>query len=883
MRTFKTFCLSVLPRAVDMGDRCYLSLNVFAAFDLADTPRILLEQSLWRFLPAAAPGFAEAGMPKVRTEYLVFGNAHSADAVPVPRLRAGVRFAGKTKALNVWGERHWDGRGISAPLPFTSAPLDWSLAFGGADLADNPVGLGHVKGILPAPPLAQPLLLPRLEEPTAPWVTDMARNKCAGFSPIEIDKPQRTCFQGSFDESWLKQRAPAMPADFNWRFYQVAPEDQQFEQALAGNESFEWHNLHPTLPLIAGALPGICPAAFICRVGETDLEPVPTQLRTVLFFPEQQRVVLIWQGVAHTADEEMNDLAALLVGAERLGQPKSIEHYQQVFQDRSDRKNGMLAVLREQALLPDGLDFEPLVDIDGILTADPPADSFAARATRRAERVNEGARAEVAALGMNPDEHAPPAKLAARKLPTKVEDLPAFFEALQRETLGLKERAMQAVESTVAASERDLAHLPFDAALLRREIHTPPSGPPLPLAPGRIDGLKSLTEQAKASGVDIGEIHQMADDKQLHGEWHDGDRMATEQYRRHAHHQAPSTRAEQRHAKRQQQWVQERLNARQPLAGLDLTGADLRAFDFRGVNLDKAMLESALLSGVRFDGASMCDAVLAHADLEHAVLDGCDLARCNLGKAKLGHASLVQASLDHAILSNADLSAAKLTKANLAHAQVQGALLNDANLDGAVLDGLLLNELCLDGASLVGAFARKTVFLKTSMKGTDCRRLQGTRAVFLDIDAKGLSFEEAVLDGASFVEGTQLFRCSFKASSMLRALGRGISFQECDFTLARLDGAMLMHADLSRTNFRLASGIEANLTRALLTQANFEGANLHGALLTSSQAAGANFTAVNLFATDLSRIVLDEYTCFDSALLKKARLYPRAERPQAST
>jgi len=92
-----------------------------------------------------------------------------------------------------------------------------------------------------------------------------------------------------------------------------------------------------------------------------------------------------------------------------------------------------------------------------------------------------------------------------------------------------------------------------------------------------------------------------------------------------------------------------------------------------------------------------------------------------------------------------------------------------------------------------------------------------------------------------------------------------------------------MHADLSRTDFRLASGIEANLTRALLIQANFEGANLHGALLTSSQAAGANFTAVNLFATDLSRIVLDEFTCFDRALLKKARLYPRAERPQAST
>lgn len=872
MRTFKSFCLSVLPRAVDMRDRCYLSLNVFAAFDMSAEPKLLLEQNLWRFLPTAAPGFMEAGMPKVRSEYLVFGNAFAPAGASVSRGHVGVRFAGRAKALTVWGERYWDGREISAPAPYSSVPLGWSGGFGGDGFAENPSGLGFVAGTLPAAGLA----LPRFEDPVAPWARQNERNKAVAFAPVEIDNPKRTRFQGTYDDTWLKQRSPGMPADFDWRFFQVAPEDQQFEQPLVGNEAYELHNLHPGIPVIRGELPGICPSAFIRRVGHTDLEPVPTTLRTVLFFPEQHRLVLIWQGVAKTADDELGDLSHLLVGAERLGSPKPYAHYQRVFDERADRDKGMLAALREDDLLPEGLAFEPLVSVDGVLTAEPAPHSFAARSKQRAEQHFQAARATVASYGLDPDEHAPPAKLPQRPMPTEVKDLPAFFAELQRESEAQRAIGHKAVEASLRATELQLAPFGYDGSIVRNEIKAPPSGPPALVAPARIEGLKGLAAFSQSSGVHIGEVSEMAGDAKLHAEWHEGDRRALEQYRQAAHHQVPASRAEARYANRQQEWVRARLQAKEPLSGFDLTGADLRGFDLRGANLDNAMLESALLEEVHFEGATLRGAVLAHAKLRGAILAGCNLTRCNLGKADLTQADASQAVFVSAILSEANLTGATLRAARFEQAQVLGVIFNAANLDGACLDALLLSDTQFDGASLVGTLANRTIFMKASLAQANLTGLQGTRAVFYAIDAQQLVLDGALLDGASFVEGSQLTGCSLRKASLVKAFARGTGFRGCDFSEARLDGAMLMHADLSDARLPSASAIETNFMRAELRNADFRGANLRGAMLTAAQAHGTQFAGANLFGSDLARIAIDAATSFDNTLLKKARLYPRA-------
>lgn len=872
MRTFKPFCLSVMPRAVDMGDRFYMSLNIFAAVDVAQAPKLLLEQTLWQTLPLAAPDFVEVGMPKPQSEYLVYGHAYPHEGAP-GRTHVGVRFAGQQKALMVWGERRWDGRQISGPLPFEKVPLTWQHAYGGEGYALNPIGCGHLQaGQAPAP---TGLSLPQLESPTQAWHPDPARNVPVGMTALSVEHPWRTRYQGTYDETWLTQRSPAMPLDFDWRYFQVAPPDQQLAQPLVGDEAYEWHHLHPQQALIAGRLPGMSTRAMIQRVGREDLELMATNLKTVVFLPDRQKLILIWQAIAATQDEEFGDIAHLMVSAEWLNQPKTAEHYHGVLQARRDREKGMLAVLQETDLLPEGMPFEPLLDLAGTLNPDPPESSYAAKAKAHAEKRFEAARAEVAKYGLDPDEHATPAKLPVPEMPKDVKDLPAFFEKWRAEHAQSVLDAKAYVEQSLQNTERELAPFGYDGSLVRSEIATPPMGPPQAWAGDRIDSMKQLAAMEKASGVEIGEVAEMAVDAKLHAEWREGDRAAMEGYRQFAHHQKPASRAEARFAERQKEWVRERLSKGEPLAGFDLTGADLRGFDLSGANLDRALMESACLDGVCLNGASMKEVMLAHSSMQGCQLAGANLTRANLGKAQMQGVQASGAMFDHAVCHGTDFTQADLSGARFDQVQWMGVTLLKAKLDGAKLDGCLFNETCLDGASLVGASAARAVFMKASMKATDMRQLQAERVVFYGVALEQLRLDGARLRGASFVEGSSLLRCSLRQVDLSQACARGTRFEACDLSGANLDKAMLSHADFTGACLRSASAVEAMFMRAVLDKADMCDMNLRDALLTSALARGTLFVQANLFGADLARLQMSTTTRLDGALAKRARLYPR--------
>jgi len=72
---------------------------------------------------------------------------------------------------------------------------------------------------------------------------------------------------GTYDQRWEEQRAPYLPDDFDERFYQSAPEDQQIPY-LQGRERVVLVNLSPqelvmfTLPIIE------VPMAVICSNGD---------------------------------------------------------------------------------------------------------------------------------------------------------------------------------------------------------------------------------------------------------------------------------------------------------------------------------------------------------------------------------------------------------------------------------------------------------------------------------------------------------------------------------------------------------------------------------------------------------------------------------------
>jgi hypothetical protein len=174
-------------------------------------------------------------------------------------------------------------------------PLSWRNAYGGADPADaanwyepNPAGKGFS---------ANPLALtgrpaPNIELPHAPVSARTDRPDPAGLGPIPGHWPQRRRYGGTYDKAWEEERLPLLPLDFDPRFHQQAPADQQVEGFLRGGEPVLLEGMHPR-----GRLRFDLPRVSLAFETEfDDLTEVQHQahLHTVLLEPDLPAVSLVW-------------------------------------------------------------------------------------------------------------------------------------------------------------------------------------------------------------------------------------------------------------------------------------------------------------------------------------------------------------------------------------------------------------------------------------------------------------------------------------------------------------------------------------------------------------------------------------------------------------
>lgn len=190
-------------------------------------------------------------LTKTATDVVVVGHAYAPDASPVTQLEVGFRVGPVQKSLRVSGDRVWGVAAVSSPEPFTRMPLVYERAFGGVDRKSsrperdwdwrNPVGTGfamsrdNVSGVA----------LPNLEYPddlVSSW-TDRPRPAC--FGPIASHWQPRAAFAGTYDDQWVTHRQPLLPADFDERFFQSVPTDQQAPGFLRGGEPVVLHRLTP--------------------------------------------------------------------------------------------------------------------------------------------------------------------------------------------------------------------------------------------------------------------------------------------------------------------------------------------------------------------------------------------------------------------------------------------------------------------------------------------------------------------------------------------------------------------------------------------------------------------------------------------------------------
>ena len=167
--------------------------------------------------------------------------------MPAPKVPVNLQFGSMGKSFLVVGDRFWKNGVVSVkstrPLPFMIMPITYDRAFGGVDrnhqdekkhkaVMENPIGVGfhhHLKGEFID---GQPL--PNTEELKKPIKKPDGTYRPMSFGPVGRGWQPRSTFAGTYDQVWLDEVFPFLPADFDEAYFQAAPLDQQVPYPTGG-------------------------------------------------------------------------------------------------------------------------------------------------------------------------------------------------------------------------------------------------------------------------------------------------------------------------------------------------------------------------------------------------------------------------------------------------------------------------------------------------------------------------------------------------------------------------------------------------------------------------------------------------------------------------
>lgn len=706
---------------------------------------------------------------KPNAEVLLTGSCYAPHGKPIVECLVRVAVGAWSKTLRVSGDRRWEGNRISAPKGFITMPLDHRHAFGGPGYAKNPVGMGM-----------DGMELPNVEHPRGLVLSNEDRPEPGSFAPLNASWPQRAGKMGKkYDGDYRRTRAPYYAEDFDWTYFQAAPEDQQLPGYLRGDEEVALHNLHPAVPIVTTKLPGIRARVFVRDTAGRSRE-VPMRLDTLLVDTDKQRITLTWRGVDPVGEQDLSDVAFVIVDAERLGEPpKAFEEYAAML-DRfaSDPVGFRERLPSELRAVVDGEVSPSAEGLDPISTLVERKLGGAAAEVKEAMRAVIARALEQAGAAARIDE-----KLAA--MASAMEGEPEAPPPVMPPAPGGRPRVylreelrstFAQIESMKALASAGGGALPPEIAATEAKLRDPKL---LEMDPT----LRPATSESPGPGADLS--GQDLSGRDLRGIDLRGAKLEGAVLIKTDLRNADLTGASLRGAM---------------LFKADLTGAILRDADLSVVNAAYAIIEDADLAGAKLDDAYFKSARLAGATLDGALGTFVSFVEADLGGARAVEMRLDQSDLSKAKLDDADFSSALITRSKLC--EVIGARLD---LRRAVLDATTMMDANLPGARLGGARGVETKWLRAKLEGADL-----SLSLF-----RGGHFNEVSLAGA-VLRGADLRDARFGKAILVDA----------SFAQANLFGADLSGAKLENTSFARANLYEAKLLRAVGPNCTFEGAVL---------------------------------------------------------
>lgn len=699
---------------------------------------------------------------KPRGECFVVGSCRTLTERPVEHTEASFSIGSIRKSFNVHGDRTWVGGRPSRAVPFTEMPLSWERSLGASGHVVNPMGRG----------LAQDptgvVWMPNIEDPARPITAPGDRTPPAGSFPIGMTWPARRRHLGTYDARWQKTRAPWLAEDFRFAFFNEAPEDQQIDGYWRGDEAIDLRHLHPRLPSVRSALPGILARAFVERDGAFD--EVPLALDTLTVDADRGLAFAVWRGTVELSHDRLvpDGVDRLFVMHEDSSAPSSLAACRQRMHDK-------LATDAAEIESLEGFAPPTIPPLDPSTTLDEADDSIAAARAVAAQirdaeapKEDKGAAAlerlkkDLTNAGIDVEKILADAEGQELAMPEPA-DTAKLLEAIEASPMPVPPELMEELLNPEPEEEEDLPAAPKETPRDLRDV---------------IIDLHRRGQRARGdySGVNLAGLD-------LRG-----------------------------------------LDARDAVfMGANLRGANLAGAKFDGATLLRADLLSATLTRASLRGADLTDAVLEDAKLDGARLDGATLERAELQQAKLDGARLDKADLTGADLTGASLVEAKCVGAVFNGAKLEGAVCKRADLSSARFYGVRAERIDLDSAQLRGL----RVGRGADLSGGSARSVDADESHWRDSKLEGMRFAGSKLVGADFsrsemagvhLGGCMMRRARFLESRLTGATLAGSDMYEGSFREAELRGASFRGASLYRADFYRAHGEGVDL----------EGANVDG-------------------------------------------------------
>ena len=750
--------------------------------------------------PSQGLGYASDFVPlKPRADFTAIGTAYppkgGTKSFPV-RMSVGDRV----RELKVFGPRKWQksevglGEKLGSAGPLVPVPLTYANAWGGTNYPLNPLGSGRT---------GERTHL--LEYPDFNITSRDAMVGPAVFAPMPPDAPLRRAKLGTYDAGWLKERWPWLPQDFDYSYFNAAPEKQWMPGYLRGDEELSFENMHPTVPRYGSRLPGLRARCFVSQSTNwrVDLKPeeaehsfreVPLQLDTLWVDMDKEKLVLVWRGVAPVRSLKLRDLEKVLIMTEPLGEPqKDPSHY--------------LSIM-EEILEPKPSPAPPRPEGDS-----PELAMLKARVA--------GLKAENAKLA----EEAPVRKIRAEILRKDLEQM-----------MPLRDQAMAQTETAMGELSKIIEEM--------GELKLPPSAMPLGQQleimsmRKEMEAIPSLPPEAKESldtlASDLEQHHTVMNAKREES----SKRLAELEEKFAANPRIRRVQDLYKTGEGEEKLVDMEKIRRLGLAHSDLTGADLSELDLSGVNFRGAVLRKVAFRGSNLSGADLRGANLSEADLSEA-----DLTETNLSEVDLS-----EISATGTLWQNARLSGANLGKLDLKGADFSGVKAPRADFSGAELEG----------ARFYGADLTYANFSGTQARGGDFRNAKLVYADFRGANAGGGKFSGADLDYFRGGDWADFTRSDFREAKGKNTTWQNSTLEKCDFQLAvipsaKFSEAILRDAQLDRCDLTGGDFQDALMNRTLLTHANMMNCSLDRADLTEARMDGANLYGAGFWDAKLLR------------------------------